>query len=128
MSHRTRRVVAVLGAAALAIPSAAVAAPGKSKGPDGSDTARHHVGGKAETRTKAKARSRAKQVKLATYVVKGVLDEAGNVDVTGGNSHTRRAGLIRDDVEFDSRGRASWSPTPTATGRSTWTISSRATS
>ncbi len=55
MSHRTRRVVAVLGAAALTIPSAAVAAPGKGKGPDDSDAARHHAGGKAETRTKAKA-------------------------------------------------------------------------
>ena len=100
MSQRTRRVVAVLGAAALTIPSAAAAAPGKGKGPADSDAAaKQHSSAKAETRGKGKGK--AKKVKLATYVVKGVYEGAGIVDVTGGNAHTRRAKLIDDDVEFD---------------------------
>ena len=102
MSHRTRRVVAVLGAAALTIPSAAAAAPGKGKGSAGSDAAsKQHSSAKAETRSKGKGKAKAKRVKLATYVVKGVYEGAGIVDVTGGNAHTRRAKLIGDDVEFD---------------------------
>ena len=108
MSNRTRRVVAVLGAAALTVPSVAAAAPGKGKGPAKSDaTTEAQAGGKAKSRAKAKGRDKVKKVrkvKLVTYVVKGVYDEAGRVDVTGGNSHTRRAGLIRDNVVFDFDG------------------------
>ena len=97
MSNRTRRVVAVLGAAALTVPSVATAASGKGKS-DG--TTKTEVRSKSETRTKAKGKAKAKKVKLATYIVKGVYDEAGQVDVTGGNAHTRRAGLVRDNVVF----------------------------
>ena len=105
MSNRTRRVVAVLGAAALTVPSVAAAAPGKGKGPAKSDaTTEAQAGGKAQSRAKAKGKGKVKKVKLATYVVKGVYDEAGQVDVTGGNSHTRRAGLVRDNVVFDFDG------------------------
>jgi hypothetical protein len=35
------------------------------------------------------------------YVVKGVYDGNGTLDVTGGNKHTKRAGLVGDDVELD---------------------------
>ncbi len=104
MSNRTRRVVAVLGAAVLAVPSVAAAAPGKGKGPAKSGaTTETQAGGKVESRAKAKGKGKGKgkKVKLATYVVKGVYDEAGQVDVTGGNSHTRRAGLVRDNVVFE---------------------------
>ena len=101
MTNRTRRVIAVLGAAALTVPGAAVAAPGKGTAPAKSDgVSKTRTTGKAEGRAKAKGKAKAKKVKLATYVVKGVFDEAGQVDVTGGNSRTRRAGLVRDDVVF----------------------------
>lgn len=104
MSNRTRRMVAVLGAAALTVPSAAVAAPGKGKAPAESDTTtKTETRVKAESRVKAKSKAKAKKVKLATYVVKGVYDEAGQVDVTSGNSHAKRAGLIRQNVSFDFR-------------------------
>ena len=112
MSHHTRRAVAVLGAMALTVPTAAVAAPGKGKAPAEADATtrtessvktRNDSTAKAESRvkTKAKAKAKAKKVKLATYIVKGVYDEAGQVDVTSGNSHAKRAGLIRADVAFD---------------------------
>ena len=103
MSNRTRRLAVVLGAAALTVPTAAVAAPGK--GPDKPDApVKAQSGGKGDrAKAKAKGKAKAKRVKLTTYVVKGVYDGAGVVDVTGGNSHTRRAGLIRDDVAFDFR-------------------------
>ncbi len=118
MSIRTRHVVALLGAAAMTVPSAAVAAPGKGKAPaksgSGAETkaesrAKAESRGKADSRNKVKTRNKvetrgkgkAKKVKLFTYVVKGVYDEAGNVDVTGGNSHTRRAGLVGKEVSFD---------------------------
>ncbi|CAA9471738.1 MAG: hypothetical protein AVDCRST_MAG69-142 [uncultured Solirubrobacteraceae bacterium] len=101
MSNRTRRVVAVLGAAALTVPSVAAVASGKGKAPV-KPVAETQADAKTQSRAKAKAKGKgkAKKVKMATYVVKGVFDEAGQVDVTGGNSHTRRAGLVRDDVVF----------------------------
>ena len=89
MTIRTHRVLAVLGVAALALPNAAAAAPGHGKG---------H--GKAIS--KAKAEVRAKTAKPVTYIVKGVYDAAdGTVTVTGGNSHTRRGGLLGERVAFD---------------------------
>ena len=97
MNIRTRGVVAVLGAAALTIPSAAVAAPGKGKGSAKSDDAP----AKAQKRGKAKSKAKAKKVRTVTYVLKGRYDAEGNLDVTGGNSHTRRAGLIGEEVELD---------------------------
>jgi hypothetical protein len=97
MSHRTRRLAAVLGASALILPGAAVA-DGKGKAPAKSDgTVKTQSAGKTESRAKGKV----KKVKLVTYVVKGVYEGAGRVEVTGGNSHTRRAGLLRKDVRFD---------------------------
>lgn len=83
MSNRTRNVVAALGAAALLVPSAAVAAPGKAKAP-------------AKSQKAAK-----KKVKTVMYVVKGVYDESGLIDATGGNKHTKRAGLVKNDLAID---------------------------
>ena len=99
MSNRTRRAVAVLGAAALTVPSVAAVASGKGKAPV-KPVAEAQADAKKQNRAKAKGKAKAKKVKMATYIVKGVFDEAGQVDVTGGNSHTRRAGLVRDDVVF----------------------------
>ncbi len=101
MSNRTRRLVAVLGAAALTVPSVAAATPGKGKGPDKSGATTE---AKAESRAKAKGKGKVQKVKLATYIVKGVYAGAEQVDVTGGNSHTRRAGLVGDTVVFDFDG------------------------
>lgn len=94
----TRRLLVVLGAAALAMPGAALAAGGK-----------HESGGHALARdkapdtveTKSRGGSRAKKVKLVTYVLKGTYTADGTVEVTRGNAHARRAGLIGDDVAFD---------------------------
>ena len=94
----TRRLLVVLGAAALAMPGAALAAGGK---PESGGQAR--VQDKAPDRAQAKSRggNRAKKVKLVTYVLKGTYTAEGTVEVTRGNAHTRRAGLIGDDVAFD---------------------------
>ncbi len=88
MSNRTRNIIAGLGAAALLIPSAASAAPGKAPAKSGGSA-------------KSEKRGKSKKPKTVMYVVKGVFDEAGNVDVTGGNKHTKRAGLVREDVQID---------------------------
>ena len=92
MSNRTRNVVAALGAAALLIPGAAVAAPGKGKAPAKSDRS-----------AKSDKRAKSKKVKTVMYVVKGVYDADGDVDVTGGNKHTKRAQWVGENVEFDLR-------------------------
>ena len=90
MSNRTRNVIAGLGVAALLIPSAASAAPGTGKAP-----------AKSGGSVKSEKRGKSKKPKTVMYVVKGVFDEAGNIDVTGGNKHTKRAGLVRPDVQID---------------------------
>lgn len=94
----TRRLLLVLGATALAMPGAALAAGDKheSKG---------HVRAQDKTADaghgKSRAGSRAKKVKLVTYVVRGTYEADGTVTVTGGNSHARRGGLVGDDIAFD---------------------------
>lgn len=90
MSNRTRRVVAALGATALFVPSAAVAAPGKGKAP-----------AKPDASAKSEKRAKSKKVKTVMYVVKGVYDGPGKIDVTGGNKHAKRADLVRADVAID---------------------------
>ena len=75
--HRNTRLAAALGAAALLIPSAAIAKdkpvkpakPGKSK--------------------------------PASYVFKGVWHAGGTVTVGGGNARVRKGGFVGDDVQFD---------------------------
>lgn len=94
----TRRLLVVLGAAALAMPGAALAAGGKHE-PGGHARAQH----KAPHAVKDHPRggSRAKKVKLVTYVLRGTYTGDGKVEVTRGNAHARRAGLIGDVVGFD---------------------------
>ncbi len=92
MTIRTRRLLAVLGAAALAVPSAAAAAPGHGK----------HKSESKGKETSKRSGAHGRKAKPVTYVVKGVFDAAdGTVSVTGGNSHTRRGGLVGDRVAFD---------------------------
>lgn len=81
-----RIIVAALAAATLAVPTGAVAQPGKSKG--------------HEKRT-AKAHGKAKQPKKVMFVFKGKFTSTGTVEVTSGNSHVRRGGFVGHAVTFD---------------------------
>jgi hypothetical protein len=78
--HRHTRLAAALGAAALLVPSAALA---KGKPADKPDKPAH---GKS---------------KLATYVFKGVWHVGGTVTVEGGNARVRKSGMVRQTVAFD---------------------------
>jgi hypothetical protein len=77
MSRTTRRAAAVIGAAALLLPSAALAKP------------------------KPKP---AKPVKTANYIVKGVWNADGTVTVSGGNARVRKGGLIGKTLTFTLAG------------------------
>jgi hypothetical protein len=80
MNRELRRVVALLGAATLILPSAALA-----KGePEGK--AVKHAHGKS---------------KPVRYVFKGVWHADGTVTVTGGNSRVRKGGFVGQVVSFD---------------------------
>ena len=80
MNIELRRVAALLGAAALILPSAALA-KGKPE-----DKPVKHAHGKS---------------KPANYVFKGVWHADGTVTVTGGNSRVRKGGFIGQVVAFD---------------------------
>ena len=81
-----RFIVAVLAAAALAVPSVAVAQPGKGKGHE------KHT---------ATAHGKAKQPRKVMFVFKGRFTAPGTVDVTSGNSHVRKGGFVGQAVVFD---------------------------
>ena len=74
MSRTTRRTAAVIGAAALLLPSAALAKPKPAKP--------------------------AKPVKTANYIVKGVWNADGTVTVAGGNARVRKGGLVGKSLTF----------------------------
>ena len=80
MNRELRRVAALLGAAALILPSAALA---KGK-PEGKPVKPAH--GKS---------------KPANYVFKGVWHADGSVTVTGGNARVRKGGFVGQVVSFD---------------------------
>ncbi len=94
----TRRIVALLGAAALFAPGVALADSDKR---EDSSPVRAHDDSSGERHGKAKQGGKARKVKLATYVVRGTYAADGTVEVTGGNAHARRGGLIGDAVDFD---------------------------
>jgi hypothetical protein len=77
-----RAALAVVGAAALALPAAAAA-----KGHHGAEQHAHGHHGARPAHTVA-------------YVFRGTWS-AGAVQVTGGNAHVRRAGLLGQSVAFD---------------------------
>jgi carbohydrate-selective porin OprB len=79
-----RIVVAALTAAALAVPTVAVAQPGKGH----------------EKQT-TKAHGKAKTPKKVTFVFKGKFTAPGTVEVTSGNSHVRKGGYVGQLVTFD---------------------------
>jgi hypothetical protein len=73
----SRIIAAALGAAALAIPTAAAADPGNGK---------------------AKPKKAAKTV---TYVFKGTFTAPGTVAVLSGNAHVRKGGYVGQSISFD---------------------------
>ena len=74
--HRNTRLAAALGAAALLIPSAAIAKEKPAKPPHGKS-------------------------KPASYVFKGLWHADGTVTVTGGNARVRKGGFVDQVVGFD---------------------------
>jgi hypothetical protein len=83
-----KRIIAtVLGAAALAIPAAAVA-----------DSGHKHTG---KTVVKGKGKGKAKKAKKVMFVFKGTFTAPGTVAVQSGNAHVRKGGYVGKTVEFD---------------------------
>jgi hypothetical protein len=74
MSRTTRRAAAVIGTAALLLPSAAFA--------------------------KDKPAKHAKPVKTANYIFKGVWNADGTVTISGGNARVRKGGLVGKSLTF----------------------------
>jgi hypothetical protein len=81
-----RMVVAALAAAALVVPSVAVAQPGHGKGHD---------------KQAAKAHGKHKGPKKVMFVFKGTFTAPGAVNVVSGNSHVRKGGFVGQAVDFD---------------------------
>jgi hypothetical protein len=85
-----RVIAALLGAAALAVPAAAVAQPGH---------------GKREERQAAKdvvtAKGKGKKAKKVTFVFKGTFATPSTVEVLSGNAHVRKGGFVGQQVAFD---------------------------
>jgi hypothetical protein len=84
MTHMRRNLIAALGVASLAIPSAAIAKPAESHG-------HGHGGGQAK-------------VQEVAYVFKGIYAGEGKVEVKAGNSRVRRDSLTGTTVSFDLAG------------------------
>ena len=82
----TRLVVAMLCAAALAVPTVAVAQPGHGDGHE---------------KQSAKVHGKAKRAKKVMFVFKGTFTAPGTVEVASGNSHVRKGGFVGQAVEFD---------------------------
>src|SRR5215207_3774354 len=85
MNRTTIRLAAALGAAALLLPSAALAGHGK-----------HEKHAKKEHAKKEHAKK-----KQSNWVFKGVWHADGTVTVSGGNARVRKAGLVGHVVAFD---------------------------
>jgi hypothetical protein len=84
-----RLAVAVAGAAALALPAAAAA----KAHPEHADHGHGHGHGKSDSHHVARPHT-------VQYVFRGTWS-GGAVQVTGGNNHVRRAGLVGQSVAFD---------------------------
>ena len=83
-----KRVIAgLLGAAALAVPAAAVADPGHK--------------GHEKKAAKEVVKGKGKKAKKTMYVFKGSFTAPGTVEVRSGNSHARKGGFVGQSVPFD---------------------------
>jgi hypothetical protein len=79
---------ALLGAAALAVPTAAAADPGHGKGHE-------------KRAAKEILESKGAKAKNRTYVFKGSFAAPGTVEVRSGNAHVRKGGFVGQTVTFD---------------------------
>ena len=79
----TRVLAAAVTAAALAIPAAAVAQPGKGKGAE------------------KPAKVHAKKTKKVNFVFKGTFTAPGTIEVLSGNAHARKGGFVGEAITFD---------------------------
>ena len=82
---RNRVIAGLLGAAALAVPAAAVADPGH----------------KGHEKKAAKELVKGKKAKKTMYVFKGSFAAPGTVEVRSGNAHARKGGFVGQAVTFD---------------------------
>jgi hypothetical protein len=78
-----RILVAAATAAALAVPAAAVAQPGKGKGAD------------------KPAKVDRKKPKKVTFVFRGTFTAPGTVEVLAGNAHARKGGFVGETITVD---------------------------
>jgi hypothetical protein len=83
-----RILAAVLGAAALALPAAAIGDPGHGK----------RIEKKA---TKEVVKAKGKKAKKVMFVFKGTFVAPGTVEVLSGNAHVRKGGFVGQEVTFD---------------------------
>lgn len=88
MTRMRRNVIAVLGLAALAIPSAAIASQGENHG---------HGHGNGLAKGHAKTHN-------VAYVFKGTYEGNGTVKVAHGNARVRKGGFLEQVVSFDLTG------------------------
>jgi hypothetical protein len=82
----TRITAVALTAAALALPAAATADPGK---------------GQQKKKDAAEVVKGNKKAKTVTYVFKGTFTAPGTVTVTSGNAHVRKGGYVGQAISFD---------------------------
>ncbi len=78
-----RILVAAATAAALAVPAAAVAQPGKGKGAD------------------KPAKVDGKKPKKVTFVFRGTFTAPGTIEVLAGNAHARKGGFVGEALTVD---------------------------
>jgi hypothetical protein len=91
-----RTATALLGAAALAMPAAAVAKGHPADAGHGHGHGQSH----AQSHARHQGNAHAHAHHRVTYVFRGTWS-GGAVEVTGGNRHVRRAGLVGQTVELD---------------------------
>jgi hypothetical protein len=89
-----RVIAALLGAAALAVPTAAAADPGHGAG--------HGQRSSAPTvKAKHERTGKAKHVKKVMFIFTGSFTAPGNVAVVSGNAQARKGGFVGQSVTFD---------------------------
>lgn len=79
----TRILAAAVTAAALLVPAAAVAKPGKGKGAE--KPAKVHV----------------KKTKNVTFIFRGTFTAPGTIGVLAGNAHARKGGFVGEGITVD---------------------------
>lgn len=85
-----RTIAVALGAAALAVPAAAVAQSGHANGKPKHAAKAHDKGG-----------HKAKRSKTVNFVFKGIFTAPGTVAISSGNAHVRKGGFVGQEVDFD---------------------------